>query len=527
MHYCELNERVSSFLKRWKVDENAFRAKNISVGSHVFVNQVVLIPIRPITDFYWMAQTQEPEVVIEEEVEIVEPEERPELDFEMEMGEIPVCVASPENARKRYRVALMVPLYLNDIGSIEVSKEYAGKARKSRAMSFLQFYEGFMMAAETLKRQGLKLDLTVLDVTDNVSTAERALTSIENKEFDLIVGPFFGKSFAVIEEYAKTNGIPVVNPLSVRESVIEHNPNVVKVKPSNMGMILTLSNLVKNAYSNANVFIVSREKADDAAFLDQLEHHLNLAVNEEVTVSGDEFLKFALDESERQELGSQMVPTLDVEGQVYSTEDFQSGRTDKVVLENPVKRYAYSDIGKVKSQLSGVRTNLIIAYGDDNVFATQMLNTLTKSADRFPITLVCAPDWSRFEKLLVDNLLKMNAIYVSDFFVDYRSEEAKQFVQRFRSKYVSEPQKYAFEGYDIGYYFLSALMQYGSDDLIGCLHCYDAQLLHTRYRFYYKNYLKSGGDYGKENLYWSIYQYDKEEIELVPLDPFKKVADNE
>ena len=463
----------------------------------------------------------------EEIVEEVEQEELPELDFEAEMGDVPVCMASLENARRRYSVALMVPLYLNDIRNTEVSKEDAGKAQKSRSMSFLQFYEGFMMAAEALEQQGLKLDLTVLDVTDNVSTAERALSSIENKDLDLIVGPFFGKSFALIEEYAKTNGIPVVNPLSERESVIEHNPNVVKVKPGDMGMILTLSNLVKNAYSNANVFIVSREKSDDAAFLDQLEHHLNLAVHEEVTVSGDEFLKFARNESERQELGSQMVRTLDVEGQVFATEDFRSGRTDEVVFENPVKRYAYSDIAKAKSQLSGVRTNLIIAYGDDNVFATQMLNALTTEADRFPITLVCAPDWSKFEKLLVDNLLKMNAIYVSDFFVDYRSDEAKQFVRRFRSKYVSEPQKYAFEGYDVGYYFLSALMQYGSDDLVGCLHCYDAELLHTRYHFYYRNYLKSGSDYGKENLYWSIYQYDNEEIELVPVDPFKKVEDDE
>lgn len=528
VHYCELNERVSSLLKRWKVDENTFRAKNVSVGSHVFVNQAVLIPICPITDFYWMPSTQEEGVEgVDEIVEEVEPEEHLELDFEAEMGDIPVCMASSENARRRYRVALMVPLYLNDIGNIEVSKEKAGKAQKSRSMSFLQFYEGFMMAAEALEQQGLKLDLTVLDVTDNVSTAERALTSIENKDYDLIVGPFFGKSFALIEEYAKTNGIPVINPLSERESVIEHNPNVIKVKPGDMGMILTLSNLVKNAYSNANVFIVSRENADDAAFLDQLEHHLNLAVNEEVTVSGNEFLKFARDESKRQELGSQMVPTLDVEGQVFATEDFRNGRTDKVVLENPVKRYAYSDIGKVNSQLSGVRTNLIIAYGDDNVFATQMLNALTTEADRFPITLVCAPDWSKFEKLLVDNLLKMNAIYVSDFFVDYRSDEAKQFVRSFRSKYVSEPQKYAFEGYDVGYYFLSALMQYGSDDLVGCLHCYDTELLHTRYRFYYRNYLKSGGDYGKENLYWSIYQYDNEEIELVPVDPFKKVVEDE
>jgi hypothetical protein len=338
------------------------------------------------------------------------------------------------------------------------------------------------------------------------------------------VGPFFGKSFNVVEEYAKAQGIPVVNPLSNRSSVIEDNPNVVKVKPGDVGQVLTISNLIRNYYSNANVFIISREKDADTAFLNQLEHHLNLAVNEEVTVSGDEFLQYARHESERMEMGSKMVPTVDVEGQVYSTSDFQNGSKDQVVMTNTVKRYSYDNIGKAKAQLSGVRDNLIIAYGDDNVFATQVLNSLTKEADRFPITMVCVPDWTRFEKLLVDNLLKMNAIYVNDFFVDYRSNAAKRFVFRFRNRYLCEPQKYAFEGYDIATYFLTALMRYG-DGILDCLHCHDVPLLHTSYRFYYQNYLQAEQQDGKENLYWSVYQYDKDLIELKPLSPFKKAAE--
>ena len=529
VHTCDRNERVSSLLKRWKVEEDDFRAKNISVGSHVFVNQVVLIPIQPITDFYWIGQSgteivEVPEVPVEPQQTT---QEEIQLNFDFDTDDIPDCVASPENASQRYRVALMVPLYLYDIDNIPVSKEKSSKSKKSRSMSFLQFYEGFIIAAEAMEKKGLKLDLTVIDVTENESSAERALSQIENKEWDLFVGPFFGKPFAVIEEYAKAHSIPVVNPMTTRRSVIEDSPNVVKAKAGTTGMILTISNLVKNRYPNANVFIVSREKDVDTAFLNQLEHHLNRAINEEVTVSGDEFLQFARNESERLEMGSHLVPTIDVEGQVYSTGDFENGSTDKVVLSNSVKRHPYSEMGKVKSQLSGVRDNVIIAYGEDNVFATQMLNTLTKTADRFPITLVCAPDWQKHEKLLVDNLLKMHAIFVSDFFVDYNNDEVKRFVIRFRQKYAAEPQQYAFEGYDVATYFLNALMQYGSDDLINCLHCYQASLLHTNYRFYYKNYLNATGNEGKENLYWSIYQYDKENIELVPVDPFSKTQADE
>ena len=525
VHKVEYSERTTSLLKRWKVLESDFRVMNVSVGTHVFENQIVLIPIDPVQ---YVVESNDVALEDEDKEEIVTPaiEEKPQKPFFEEIPvEVPECNISPENAYKRYKVALMVPLYLYDVGNIEVSKTRAAKSAKGRSMSFLQFYEGFMMAAESLRdTEGQKLDLTVIDVTDNVSSAHQAVSQIEGKDFDLIVGPFFGKSFAVVEEYAKAHHIPVVNPLSNRTSVIEDNPNVVKMKPGNVGQILTISNLIKNYYNNSNVFIISRENDADTAYLNQLEHHLNLAVNEEVAVSGDEFLRFARNESERQEMGSKIVPTVNVEGQVYSTDEFQNGSKDKVVLANPVKRYSYSEIGKAKSQLSGVRNNLIIAYGDDNVFATQVLNSLTKDADRFPITLVCVPDWTRFEKLLVDNLLKMNAIYVNDFFVDYRSDAAKRFVFRFRNRYLCEPQKYAFEGYDIGMYFLTALMRYG-DDLLDCLHCHDVPLLHTHYRFYYQNYLQAERQDGKENLYWSVYQYDKDLIELKPLSPFKKAAE--
>ena len=528
VHACEKNERVSSLLKRWKVDEGEFRLKNVSVGSHVFENQVVLIPIDPVTDFYWMTKAPEEVVEIEEpeepEVVIMEPEPQALfLDEDLDAAE--QCYADPSNASKRYKVALMVPLYLGEMGKLDVSKENVPKAQKSRSMSFLQFYEGFMMAARDLEREGLKLDLKVFDVTENTASAERALSQIEGQDLDLIVGPFFGKSFEVIEEYAKAMGITVVNPLSNRESVIIDSPNVVKVKPGNVGLIMSITNLVKNDYPDANVFIVSKENAADSLLLSQLEHHLNLAVNEEVVVSGNELLQYARDESERLEMGSRLVPTLDVEGQVYSTDDLQSGVTDKVVLSNPVKRYAFSEMGTLKSQLSGVRDNLIIAYGDNNVFATQMLNSLAKTADRFPITLVCIPDWARFEKLLVENLLKMHAIYVSDFFVDYQSEEVKRFVLNYRSKYAAEPQKYAFQGYDLGYYFLSAMMRYGSDDLLRCLHCHRPSLMHTQYRFYYRNYLSPSQNDGKENMSWSLYQFDKDLIELKAINPFEKKAE--
>ena len=118
----------------------------------------------------------------------------------------------------------------------------------------------------------------------------------------------------------------------------------------------------------------------------------------------------------------------------------------------------------------------------------------------------------------------MKAIYLDDGFVDYSSDAAKRFVMRFRQKYAVEPQSYAFEGYDMAMFFLSALMRYG-DDMLDCLNCCDVPLLNSQYRFFNPSYLKDGKRNGRENQYWSVYQYDNEDIELKPIDPYKKKAE--
>jgi len=50
-------------------------------------------------------------------------------------------------------------------------------------------------------------------------------------------------------------------------------------------------------------------------------------------------------------------------------------------------------------------------------------------------------------------------------------------------------------------------------------------LLHSQFRFFNRDYLKEGRSNGRENQYWSVYQYDSDLIELRPVDPFKKMVE--
>ena len=513
VHKVEVSEKTSSLLAKWKVDETAFRAMNPAVGSHVFSDQMVLIPIEKaeITEIPIIVD----DAVVEEPVATEEPVNDTIIIEEPDIAS--GCVEKSENAHERYKVALLIPLYLNEVESIEISPESLVKSRKARPLSFLQFYEGFMIAIDSLtKYYGLNLDMTVMDVTENLGTAKNAVSQLEKNPVDLIVGPFFSKSFGVVQEYAKSNETLIVNPLSMREKIVEGNPYVVKLKPNVAGQLSQLTSLINQFYGDSNVSILYQSGISEStsAYIDEMERQLKLAINSEVVLKAEDFLRYAQDEARRKEMGNKLPSTIEVEGQIFATKDLKNGALDNVWVENTVGRYVYDidGLSAFNKNLSEIRNNLVIAYGNDNVFATQILNKLNKTAETHPITLVAMPDWSGLNKLLVDNLLKTNAIYFSEGFIDYNSNEVKRFILQFRKKYACEPMEYAFCGFDVAWYFMNAFMRFGHEPK-DCLSNFETPLLLNSFSL-----LKNASENGLENYQWSIYQYDSEKVELKRID---------
>ena len=523
IHTVKEAEKTKTLIKRWDITEEEFRMVNPSVGSRVFVGQKVLIPLKnapakqETVIHYDLEEPEEEEIPVEEPVvEQVENEEDM-LPWEklLYAKETPFdCYATLSNADRSYHVALLVPLYLSEIDKLDASRDRVEKSKKSRSLKFLQFYEGFMMAADSLtKHHGLRLELTVLDVTENTPGAETAVNKLRDEDVDLIIGPFFSKSFAVVQEFAAERNIFIVNPLSERESVVLDAPNVLKLKPGTEAMVSQLADLIKIKYPKSKVTLLTPTTVKDSVTVDAIERALNAVVEPEVQLSNAEMLELITKESQRRKMGKRVLSNLEVEGQIFSTKSLSDRPDEVTVFENQFHRITYSDadLKTFKQELSAARDNVLVAYGDNVVFATKVLNTINRSAKKYPITLIGLPQWSELDNLLVPNLLNMNAIYFEDHFVDYNDSLVMQFVDDFRAKYESEPMEYAFEGFDVGWYFLNALMQFGSNS-VDCLPYYHLPLLSTRYYF---NKCKTNN--GLENRYWNIYQYDNRAIELKPV----------
>lgn len=515
-------ERTKRLLRRLQVDEEEFRRLNPSVGVDLFVGQRIMIPVHdaPAPTLYEPEETVEhPKPHVVDTIYLPKPEPQADTLEEEKPGVFALpairpdtCYPSPQNAHRLYHVALLVPLYLDDIEHIDVSRAQAERTKNSRAMRFLQFYEGFMMAVDSMtQRCGMRLELTVIDVHENEATARAAVDQLRDKPIDLIVGPFFSRSFSVVEEYALRNHIPTVNPMSERGSIIVDAPNVIKLKPSPISMVNQLADLIQTRYPKAKVSLISDGNSADTVMMADLERVLDSVVSGEVSFTNREMHDLIVRESVRRNMGRRVLSTLEVEGQIFSTRSLEDHPDGTVYFQNQFQSYSVGDINAFVRGLSSARDNVLIAYGKDIVFATQILNTINRSAQDYPITLIGLPSWSEFDNLLVPNLLNMNAIYFDDHFEDYNDSLTLNFVDDFRRKYDSEPIDYAFEGFDVGWYFLNVLMQYGPRAL-GCLPYIHMPMLHTRYYF-----TKSRYNDGLENRYWNMFQYDRYSVELKPV----------
>ena len=175
----------------------------------------------------------------------------------------------------------------------------------------------------------------------------------------------------------------------------------------------------------------------------------------------------------------------------------------------PVVDYMTDSIAGVQQYLAQFIPNLVIIYAESEVLPVEILPLLDEiNGDTTQITVLGLPEWDKFEHLENDYLINLKTYLFCSYFVDYYEPSVKHFIRAFRSRYLAEPLEYAYDGFDISYFFLSALMDYGRD-FPGCTPGADYPLLHTQFRF---RGVQSGG---LENTYWNIYYYqDYDKIQI-------------
>ena len=430
--------------KRFNVSVEEIRSINPRISDQVRYNDVIRIPLPAVAV---MPGKTEPPV---------------EAQKEKEQEKVSDC-RDPINKTRIYNIALMLPLYLEQA---DTTNQFfylnTDEADKYAPFRFLSFYQGLKLALDSMATMGFKARLSVYDVDQTAYKAERALAAPELKNADLIVGPFHLNTFPQVAEFARQHQIPIVNPLTQKTDIVEGNPFVFKVQPTDRSRMESIADVIRLNYPDYRIIIT---RFDDYRYVDETNELKSIL---EKKLAGNE-----------------------------------AGR-----IGISVSVYKKDSIPGLIESASLVRPNLVVAITDNEAFAVSLLTALNDYKNQYSFLLMGAPDWENFNKLENQYLMQFRAHYMTGSFIDYADPFVTQFVLRFRELYKSEPSDYAYDGFDIGWYFSGALMLFGKD-MIPCLEDYNPGLLQNRFIF------KQVPGGGYENQYWNLYMfngYQKEKL---------------
>jgi LysM repeat protein len=501
-------QRTKKLARDFDIDADELYELNPSLGRRVYPGQQVRIPL---LDHVEVAPVQPEPIKTPDKVEtdITEPEaEVPFADTD--------CAQRKDYSNFEFKVALLLPLHLQDVDTLLAqyhSQRIPELILEEKAFTFTSFYRGFMLAADSMTRsQGMQLVVKIFDVDQSAEKAYNAIADPFMKDAHLIIGPLFSRAFDVVAPFALREQIPIVNPFAKRNEIVMNNPAVIKIKPSTEDQYAQLAELLKTRYSNAKIFLYQAHQYTHARELAELRETIRAAVPDQVPVAARDILDVIRERSKKMDLQDALIPSITIEGTTFYTTDLEANPFDTIFLSNPVNSMVYEvdDIRNFAVKASVLRENIVIVLTDDKVFATEIVNKLNQVADTFSVTLVGLPEWEQFDQLFNENLMKMKAIYFTSNHINYQDYFTQLFIHRYRQRYAYEPDRYAFEAFDIGWYFLNALHYLGPRPM-PCLSQFQVPLLQTQLML-----RSSTPKNGYENTFWNIYQFQHFKRKTVP-----------
>ena len=344
------------------------------------------------------------------------------------------------------KVALLLPFSAKDYPVfVDTLVEKMPVQISARSEQFISFYEGVLLAVDSLKNQGYKVNLKVFDTERSAEKMYTMVDEIDRFHPDLIIGPVYGSVYKALMDDLTNKNIPVIYPLSSRSEEFGVYPDFIQVNPSMKALTVAMSDWLREEAEEANLVC------------------LNLTGNE---VSHSDLEDIRLFKEYMHRIGSM---------------NFYDWNTSAVPLDG------------LRLQLLPDRENIIILPTTKEAEVSKILPVLSALTDGYRITVVGFPEWQAFTSVDHETYFKLNTKIFTYSYVDNTTEPAKRFALKYRKYFYTEPNNLAYKAFDMSLYFIELAAKY-RDRTLDALEFYPSN--GDFWRFYFK---KIEGQACKEN----------------------------
>ncbi|MBR9832101.1 LysM peptidoglycan-binding domain-containing protein [bacterium] len=432
-HTVEPKETVYSLSKKYQVSIDSILAVNNGLVGGLRIGESVNIPLLKIVD--------------------------------TDTSFVPSPVFDSTSIKPAYKVALLLPFFLKE------NKEALEKENVTSADIFgmsgyaLEFYEGFLIALDSLKKEGLNLKLFVFDTENDTAVTASILKKPEMKSLDLIVGPMYYKNFVKAADFAKKNQINIVSPVKQSNKILLGNSYVSKVATSSPLLVKRFADYCHSNWSKHNIILINHEGEEDDATIQT-------------------FLKS------------------------YKTSMLDSKDSTMQSVPNELI-YGSKSFANLKNNLNELKMNVIYIPSENQAFITSLISSLHELKGDYRFTLVFNENVLNYDNLEIKHLHDLNVHALTSEFVDPEAQEVKVFKEQFFNRNKHLPSKFSYLGYDVGYFYLSLLNQFGVNYEVMFMG-YNKEMLMMNFNFF-----KTGIESGYENHSVFLLKYEDYKLKKV------------
>lgn len=274
----------------------------------------------------------------------------------------------------------------------------------------MDFYSGALMAIDAKKAEGVSVKLKVVDYSAATFSADAFADQIEG--FDAVIGPFALADIQKVLPACEMAGVSMVSPLDQKAAAL-----------------------------TAEFPLFFQVATPHATQVENLVQSMSYDSGDKVTV----FYR-SLEESFTQ----QIIKALDKASIPYHKISYnvQRGRAITDSLKRAIR--------------PGAEQHVFIA-SEDEAFASDVarnMNLVKKGGVN--LAVYGSNRLRNFETIDADVLYNLDLHIATGYFIDYRNTETQNFVLKYRALFKTEPTQYAFSGYDVFYFFISAINDLGA-----------------------------------------------------------------
>jgi ABC-type branched-subunit amino acid transport system substrate-binding protein len=293
-------------------------------------------------------------------------------------------------------------------------------------MDFLEMYEGILLASDTLRALGLNINLHTYDIDSDTIEITKLIKSGKLAKMNLIIGPVYSHNLAIVSEYTRSLGIPVVSPVPLM------NKNALLNDPT-----LFIASAPLEVAQKALAKEISKSYDDNIVFI----HNDTLGVDEDVK-------RF------KKQIFSELVYKIPYEEIKFKEFPFYS----RSMFNN-------DSINRLSHSLSETSKNVVVIASEEAPVISEVIDNVSGLLRKYDIEIFGYPVIRDLDRLDQKELFDMGIMIYSPFWIDYSKPNVKKFNSNFRNKFHTEPleRSYAWQGYDITYYFLSGLAMHGNE----------------------------------------------------------------